>query len=205
MKEAECKKIMSEREDAKAKRRHLIISAAIECFINNGIHQTGIRDIAELAGVSLGNLYNHFAGKDELIAEIAVLEGKELDEFAKMLDANKDALMAIREFVNGYLDYASKAENAVLTIDIIAEALRKPAIAEQFESNRLALVVALSGTIQRGVSEGVMREKINTDETVRLLLDAIEGLGLRCGLNQIEPSKTARKTLQEFIFRMLSP
>jgi TetR/AcrR family transcriptional repressor of uid operon len=117
-------KIMSEREDAKAKRRHLIISAAIECFINNGIHQTGIRDIAELAGVSLGNLYNHFAGKDELIAEIAVLEGKELDEFAKMLDANKDALMAIREFVNGYLDYASKAENAILTIDIIAEALR---------------------------------------------------------------------------------
>jgi TetR/AcrR family transcriptional repressor of uid operon len=187
MKDAECKKIMSEREDAKAKRRHLIISAAIECFINNGIHQTGIRDIAELAGVSLGNLYNHFAGKDELIAEIAVLEGKELDEFAEMLD------------------YASKAENAVLTIDIIAEALRKPAIAEQFESNRLALVVALSGTIQRGVSEGVMREKINTDETVRLLLDAIEGLGLRCGLNQIEPSKTARKTLQEFIFRMLSP
>ena len=196
---------MSEREEAKAKRRHLIVSAAIECFINNGIHQTGIRDIAELAGVSLGNLYNHFAGKDELIAEIAVLEGKELDQFAKMLDAEKDALTAIRKFVDGYLDYASQTENAVLTIDIIAEALRKPAIAEQFESNRLAFVVALSGTLQRGVSEGVMREKINTDETVRLLLDAIEGLGLRCGLNQIEPSKTARKTLQEFIFRMLSP
>jgi TetR/AcrR family transcriptional repressor of uid operon len=199
------RKIMSEREEAKAKRRHLIVSAAIECFIKNGIHQTGIRDIAELAGVSLGNLYNHFAGKDELIAEIAVLEGKELDQFAKMLDANEDAVMAIRKFADGYLDYVSQAENTVLTIEIIAEALRKPAIAEQFESNRLALVVALCETIKRGVSEGVMREKINIDETVRLLLDAIEGLGLRCGLDQIKPSKTARETLQEFIFRMLSP
>jgi AcrR family transcriptional regulator len=196
---------MSEREEAKAKRRHLIVSAAIECFIKNGIHQTGIREIAELADVSLGNLYNHFAGKDELIAEIAVLEGGELDQFAEMLDADKDPLMAIGKFVDGYLDYASQTENAVLTIDIIAEALRKPAIAEQFELNRLALVVALSGTIKRGVSGGVIREKINIEETVRLILDAIEGLGLRCGLDQIKPPKTARKTLQEFIFRMLSP
>lgn len=196
---------MGEREKAKVERRHLIVSAAIECFIKNGIHQTGIREIAEHANVSLGNLYNYFSGKDELIAEIAVLDGKGLERFATALDTSKDPLTAMRKFVNDYLDYVSQAENAVLTIDIIAEALRNPTIAEQFELNRRTLVAALSATIKRGVSEGVMREKISIDETVKLLLDAIEGLGLRSGLAQMKPTKNARKTLQEFIFRMLSP
>ncbi|HDO1150981.1 TPA: helix-turn-helix transcriptional regulator, partial [Aeromonas salmonicida] len=40
-------------------RRELIIQAALGCFIERGFHQTGMRDIAAAAGVSLGNLYNH--------------------------------------------------------------------------------------------------------------------------------------------------
>ena len=196
---------MSDREKTKTTRRHIIVRAAIECFIKNGMHQTGIREIAEHAGVSLGNLYNHFSGKDALIAEIAVLDGEDLERFAEALDTNDAPLVAIPEFVDEYLDYVSRPENAFLTIDIISEALRNPAVAEQFETNRRRLAGAISTTIDRGISAGDMRKQISIDETVKLILDAIEGLGLRSSMAGKKPSKKARSTLQEMIFRMLSP
>jgi len=195
---------MNERQKAKEERRHVIVNAAIECFVRNGIHQTGIRDIAEQASVSLGNLYNHFSGKDDLIAEIAKLDGEYLEQFATALDTSEAPLIAMRKFVDDYLDYVSQTENAFLTIDIIAETLRNPVVAEQFEKNRNRLIGILSATIERGISEGVMRKEINIAETVKLLLDVIEGLGLRSGLAQIKPPKGARRSVQEMILRMLS-
>ncbi|MFK5978924.1 MAG: TetR/AcrR family transcriptional regulator [Rhizobiaceae bacterium] len=196
---------MSDREKAKAARREIIVTAAIECFIRNGIHQTGIREIAEQANVSLGNLYNHFSSKDELIAEIALLDSEGLTRFAKTLDDSENPRVAMRKFVDGYLDHVSQTENAILTIDIIAEAVRNPTVAEHFESNRRKISDALSATIKRGISVGDMRKQISIDETVKLLLDAIEGLGMRSGLAQAKPTANARKALQEMISRMLSP
>lgn len=196
---------MNDREKAKAARRNLIVGATIECFINNGIHQTGVRDIAKHANISLGNLYNHFASKDELIAEIAILDGAGLDVFVEALNSSQDALTGIKKFIGDYLDYVVQTDNSFLTIDIIAESLRNPTIAEQFEINRAKIADALAAMIERGIAADIIRKDINSDETVRLFLDTIEGLGLRCGLANTTPSKTARKTLDEMIFRMLLP
>lgn len=65
-------------EKVKAARRARIVEAALACFVEKGFHQTGMREIAATAGVSLGNLYNHFPGKEALIALIASLEAEEL-------------------------------------------------------------------------------------------------------------------------------
>jgi len=194
---------MNKREKGKAERRNLIVNTAIECFIRNGIHKTGIREIAKEANVSLGNMYNHFSSKHELIAEIAALDKRDLERIIKELNSYEDPAIAISKFIDNYLDYASVFESAVLTIDIIAESIRNPIVAEQFESNRRNLCDAVTATIKKGISEGVMRDQISIDDTVKLLLDAIEGLGLRNGLAQTKPSTVERKTLQEMIFRMI--
>jgi len=200
---AEPQRAMTEREKAKSARRNHIVAAAIGCFIENGIHQTGIRDIAAKAEVSLGNLYNHFTSKDALICEIAALEGEGIEQFKQALTDTEDPCAAVGDFVDGYLDHVSKPANAILTIEIIAEALRNPAIAAQFETNRGALIVAISATIERGIKDGAMRKNLAVEETVLLLLDMIEGQGLRSGLARLSPSLNARKTLHEMILRML--
>lgn len=51
---------------AVAERRGRILEAAVMSFLENGYHQTGVRDIARRAGVSLGNLYNHFPGEHDV-------------------------------------------------------------------------------------------------------------------------------------------
>ncbi|WKE66257.1 TetR/AcrR family transcriptional regulator [Gallaecimonas kandeliae] len=51
-------------------KRHAIIQAAIDEFRENGFDATSMDAVAARAGVSKRTLYNHFAGKDLLFAEI---------------------------------------------------------------------------------------------------------------------------------------
>jgi AcrR family transcriptional regulator len=50
----------------RAARRRQIEDAALELFRERGFHGVGLRDIAASAGVSLGNIYNHFSAKEPI-------------------------------------------------------------------------------------------------------------------------------------------
>ena len=75
---AETRPQSTSRLEKSAKRRQMIVETAAGLFIEKGFHQTGMRDIAGKAGISLSNLYNHFKGKNEIIAAISELETVEL-------------------------------------------------------------------------------------------------------------------------------
>ena len=49
--------------------RERILSASQQLFPDQGINSTGVDELCAVAGVSKRTLYQHFAGKDELIAE----------------------------------------------------------------------------------------------------------------------------------------
>ena len=52
--------------------RLAVEDAAIELFMEQGYHATSMRQIAERAGLALGGIYNHFAGKDEIFEAIVI-------------------------------------------------------------------------------------------------------------------------------------
>ena len=52
--------------------RLAVEDAAIELFMEQGYHATSMRQIAERAGLALGGIYNHFAGKDEIFEAIII-------------------------------------------------------------------------------------------------------------------------------------
>jgi AcrR family transcriptional regulator len=53
-----------------AERVRRIQDGARALFTRRGFHGVGLRDIADEAGVSLGNIYNHFAGKEPIFASL---------------------------------------------------------------------------------------------------------------------------------------
>jgi len=61
-------RITAERREA---RRAEIVAAARRCFSRDGFHRTSMPDIAAEAGLSVGAPYRYFAGKEEVIVEIA--------------------------------------------------------------------------------------------------------------------------------------
>ena len=52
-------------------RRDRIARAAIDQFSFRGIHLTSMSNIIEASGLSAGTIYNHFKGKNEIIAYVA--------------------------------------------------------------------------------------------------------------------------------------
>src|SRR4051794_35962497 len=60
---------------AEAESRDKILRAAERLFSTKGFHGTGLREVANEAGVSVGNIYNHFPTKEQLFD--ALLQGLE--------------------------------------------------------------------------------------------------------------------------------
>jgi len=62
---------MAEESTTKGERtRAEIVQAAHRLFIEQGYHGTSMRQIADRAGLALGGIYNHFAGKEDIFASV---------------------------------------------------------------------------------------------------------------------------------------
>lgn len=192
------------RESLTRERRRIIVGTAAELFAAKGFHQTSIRDIAKRAGISLGNLYNHFSGKEQLIAEIATLEADELPAILALLQRDEDPFQAIERFANGYLDYAAQTENAALAIEIAAEAMRSPAIRDGFSDNRKSVETAIAAILSRGISLGRFDQNLDVTETAALILDLIEALALRSSISVGRVTSQSRMALLSMLKRILS-
>ena len=160
-------------------RRRLIVESAALCFIEKGFHQTSVRDIAGKAGISLGNLYNHFEGKAQLIAEIASLEAEELGEVEARLAEDGPPAAMIDRFVGSYFNVQSQLENAVLTAEIATEAIRNAEVAAGFMQNRERLTGLISKILARGRAAGQFNPDVPADEMADLILDLAESAATR--------------------------
>jgi AcrR family transcriptional regulator len=61
-------------------RRTTILDAALAAFSNNGYHATSLDDVAGEAGVSKALIYEHFASKQELYADLIARNARELTQ-----------------------------------------------------------------------------------------------------------------------------
>ncbi len=184
---------IGKREAATLKRRTHIVQAAALCFIEQGFHQTSVRDIAKRAKISLGNLYNHFENKTALIAEIAALEAEELAGVAKVLSSAAPPKKRMERFIKAYFKAISYKENAVLTAEIMAEAMRTPSIAAGYDTNRQALLNALTPLVESLHPSALPRPH------AELILDMIEGAGIRVAFDTAKAKKVARTALLDWI------
>ncbi|SEO24721.1 transcriptional regulator, TetR family [Pseudorhodobacter antarcticus] len=181
-----------------------IVEAAVTCFLEKGYHQTGVRDIVGQAGISLGNLYNHFKGKEAILVFIAKIEGQELSDFIDRLSDNDDPRATLGWFITDYAAYVSLPENALLGAEILTESLRNPAIADVFGRNRSRLIAALAGCITQGTKSGIFAPQVDPHMVACLILDALEGKGLR-SLSSPSGDNLTRDAIGSFILNGLKP
>ena len=189
----------TKRETTTALRRGKILDAAVMCFLENGYHQTGVREIAKRAGVSLGNLYNHFPGKHDMLAEIAALERTELAPFLKQLAEPSPALDVLDRFVSAYAAYLATPETVILTVEIASEAIRKPDIGALFMANRRDLAAALAPVIERGIADGSLRADLDPSQASQLIIELIDASAYRKVLGEVAMDEILAG-LTDFVF-----
>ena len=88
----------------RTRNRAAILSAAEALFGAHGVDGVSIDDIAAAADLAKGTLYNHFADKDSLAAEV-MLAARE-DAEARVAAANDGVAEPARRLVRGVIVYA---------------------------------------------------------------------------------------------------
>lgn len=187
-----------------ARTREQVVMAALACFIEHGFHQTSMRMVADTAGVSLGNIYNHFQSKEELIAEIAALEADELRGPLAALQAAPDPLAGIDAFVAARVEQAGRREDVILAAEVIAEAVRNADIAKRFLDNRTLAVGVLADVLRRGQALNVIDAMLPVEPTAEFILDAVDGAALRCVLTREQPDRDTIAALRTLLKKCLS-
>jgi TetR/AcrR family transcriptional regulator, cholesterol catabolism regulator len=137
-------------------RKREILRAAAELFRRQGIHATGMRDIAAAAGMAVGNLYYYFADKQALLAFC------QQDALAGLLDlAGRVRTLALPAdqglwlLVVGHmlrLHEATPGAIAHLDVDALAAEARAEVLAQ-----RDAYEESFREVVRQGTADGLFR------------------------------------------------
>lgn len=99
---------MERRAERTAETRERIERAALKHFVEQGIAETSIRDIADTAHISLGAMYNHFVSKEELAWQLFLSGWNEIGaELRKRTQGESSLLTKLRsmiEYIFGRFD-----------------------------------------------------------------------------------------------------
>ncbi len=183
-----------------------IIDAATACFISKGFHATSMRDIARNAGVSIGNIYNHFKSKTDLVLAIADEESREILEVKNYFSTLKGrAVPAVIDFSFLLLHDLKKPGVGPLMLEIAAEASRNLEIANAFEANRKQLTDYIKTYLQKCQELGEISNELDATQASYFILELVEGMSLRHPIGKHRQHAKTKKELALILTKYLTP
>jgi len=134
-----------------------IVKAAAGLFIRKGTLNTGVRDIAEASGITVGTLYHYFKSKDDIIKAFLDFVVLATDEFvavtAKAL-VKLPPQEALRRAIRLYIEYTNEAQSIVLFWHQETGNL-PPDQRKRLMENEMVLASLFEKLIERGRQEGI--------------------------------------------------
>jgi TetR/AcrR family transcriptional repressor of uid operon len=157
-------------------KRREILKAAERCFVRDGFRGASISDICGEAGISPGHLYHYFASKEAIIGAMtdAGLEYATSRLRRMMEDANAIPAL-LSELERGKSGHRHRQANQAFIFDMLAEAVRNPAIADIVHAHSRALHSLLSVFLQDAQKRGQVDSTLDPDLTAAILLSVIDG------------------------------
>ena len=158
---------MSRRERLKREREDRILESAAAVFARKGFHQATIREIAELADVADGTIYNYYANKRELLlAMTRHIIADSADDVLEDFQAEDD-----RAFLTAILGdrFRFIERNPDFVRAMMAEVWTDEEFRQQYFGEVIAPLLGLmEGYLQARIDAGTVRS-VNTSVVVRAI------------------------------------
>jgi AcrR family transcriptional regulator len=186
----------------RARRRQEILAAAARVFAAKGYHSATTREIAAVAGLAEGTIFNYFPTKRDLLVTLFE-QGAE-----GMLDAvlQPDVGLPVHEALAGRLEAALSfyVENRLVIQAIVAEAWTDPELLRAHTIPRLGRVAASLDRFLRDQIAAGRLHPFDTELGARLLLGMVAALVLPIVRGvQPPPGPEERHRLAEEIVTLL--
>ncbi len=170
-------------------RRQQIVDAASACARRYGFHGSSMAEIAQEAGLSVGQIYRYFDGKEAIIAAIVARDMAAMrDKYCELQASDGPVLDNILTKCASAIDDFYVPERAALMLEVVAEAARNPCVAEILRKadaeERQMQHALLADVFPPELTE---RERRGRSEVVSMLF---EGLTIR-GVNNPDADRHA--------------
>ena len=177
-------------------RRRQILDAAVLCFARRGFHQTRTAEICAEAGMSPGNVFHYFAGKDDIIAAIVDEDGRETAARFARTDGETDAIAALMARIDASLALATDPIQVRITLEVVAEAVRNPAMMACAARNEAVRRKALAGLLEWAQAQGQLAAGLD-------IAAAVDGYFDRAVIDPAFDAGVARARLRASILHFL--
>jgi len=103
--------------DLVRERRGALIAAALQVFTEKGFHETTVRDIGRVAGMTQGSIYNYVESKDDILYLVCdQIVSEYQDEARKALQHSADPLERVQLAVRAVAEVMYKHQESILLI-----------------------------------------------------------------------------------------
>lgn len=157
------------------RKRRQILDAAIHCFIEKGFHSTSTAEICKAAGMSPGNLFHYYPTKYAIIEAIAELDENDHKAILSIGDEPGCAADIIEKMISALIMLYSEPGYTRLSLEIITEASRNPALNTAFIANEQRLHAKFCDVLKRGITAGEIDPQLNASQTASWLLVTADG------------------------------
>jgi AcrR family transcriptional regulator len=182
-------------------RRQQIVDAASACVRRAGFHAASMAEIAQAAGLSVGQIYRYFENKEAIIAAIVARDMAEMrDKFAELQNSSEPLRDAIINGCVQAMDEQYELERSALMLEVLAEAARNP---------RVAAIVQAADIEERALAHDILRQVLPADcgerelaargEVLSMLFD---GMAMR-GVNNPAGDREAIREILRIVVRHL--
>jgi AcrR family transcriptional regulator len=163
--------------------RDRIIRAAVAVFAEKGYHRATIADVVARSGLSVGAIYTHFSGKEELFLQSCdLISGQGLDELAERLAPLTSTAARLHSAIAYYVETIDEFDDAPGQVGLVrawAEAGEEPGVREMLVRRRERLFGAAQLLLREGISRGELPDWIDVDGLARGFLALLDGLLLQ--------------------------
>ena len=162
------------RERKKRELRTRIYETARQLFLERGFEATTVAEIAEAADVAQGTFFNHFASKNDLLAEMA---NEASDHLHGMVDAqcahSPSALARIAGFAEAVASELGQASG--LARDVILELMRTGARQGEAHPYLAGVYAPFTAILREGQELGEVRGDLDATFLAEVVVGALNG------------------------------
>jgi len=183
-------------------RQQQIVDAASACVRRAGFHGASMAEIAQTAGLSVGQIYRYFENKEAIVAAIVARDMAEMrDKFSVLQNSGEPLREAIINGCVQAMDEQYELGRSALMLEVLAEAARNP---------RVAAIVQAGDIEERAFAHDILKQVLPPDCSEReltargeVLSMLFDGMAIRGVNNPTGDREAIREVLRAVLQHLL--
>ena len=190
-----------------AKRRGQIVAAATQLFAREGFYRTTIKDIAKLAGISSGLVYQYFREKEDILLlvllEVVDSYSREIPQALEGVTKPLDRLLTA---VDAYCRVVDRHRAAAVLAYRSTKSLPPDRRRELIQQRETETNQIIASAVKDCIKQGLVR-KVNVDVLVYQIVLAAHGWALKSWYfkSRISLDEFIRETIDILLIGILTP